>query len=398
MLSGATPARRAAFLTAAYYGAMFAAFGAHLPYWPVWLESWGLDEADIGYFLGAATVARVAGTTLLPALADALAIRRWMIAGTCMATSVLILLHLGAADRSSLLALTLLTAIAMAPSAPLGEALGQRAAGRFGFAYAPVRAVGSITFLAATLGVGWGLERLGADLVVWTIAAFFLVTGVFGLLHPGGGAAAEVQDRAGRRDALRLLATPVFALFAVTAALGQASHAVYYAYSVLDWQADGISTTVIGALWAFGVVAETVLLLGPGRRIMVHIRPAHALGLAGLAGIIRWALMAQSPGLEWLWPLQALHAGTFAIGHLGAMAFVAAAIPDRLNATAQGLKAGIVGGSLHALALVGAAMVVGWIDIAAAYWLAAGMSGASLAGALVLLFLWRGGHILRGSA
>ena len=58
-----TPRTQAALLTAAYYGVMFAALGAHLPYWPVWLEHWGLTTAEIGWYLGAATVARIAGST-----------------------------------------------------------------------------------------------------------------------------------------------------------------------------------------------------------------------------------------------------------------------------------------------------------------------------------------------
>ena len=49
-----TPRTQAALLTAAYYGVMFAALGAHLPYWPVWLEHWGLTTAEIGWYLGAA--------------------------------------------------------------------------------------------------------------------------------------------------------------------------------------------------------------------------------------------------------------------------------------------------------------------------------------------------------
>ena len=39
---------------ALFYGAYFAAVGIHLPFWPVWLESRGLDAVAIGYVLAAA--------------------------------------------------------------------------------------------------------------------------------------------------------------------------------------------------------------------------------------------------------------------------------------------------------------------------------------------------------
>ena len=63
-------ARREGLLTSAWYGALFFAFGAHLPYWPVWLADWGLTQAEIGSYLGLGLVLRVIGATALPALAD----------------------------------------------------------------------------------------------------------------------------------------------------------------------------------------------------------------------------------------------------------------------------------------------------------------------------------------
>ena len=85
---------RAAALTAAYYAVIFAALGAYLPYWPVWMEAWGLDRADIGFFLGAATVTKIMGSTLIPALADRLAIRRLIISAMAGATAIVFLVHL----------------------------------------------------------------------------------------------------------------------------------------------------------------------------------------------------------------------------------------------------------------------------------------------------------------
>ncbi len=63
--------RREGLLTSAWYGALFFAFGAYLPYWPVWLAEWGLSQAEIGTYLGLVLGLRVAGSTLLRALAAA---------------------------------------------------------------------------------------------------------------------------------------------------------------------------------------------------------------------------------------------------------------------------------------------------------------------------------------
>ena len=95
-----------------------------------------------------------------------------------------------------------------------------------------------------------------------------------------------------------------------------------------------------------------------------------------------------------LWPVQALHGLTFGLGHLGAMAFIAAAIPPRLQASAQGLYAGGMGGLAIALATLAAGGISAAYGAASAYWLAAAMSGAALIAALRLGRIWDGGRIV----
>ncbi len=384
---------RAAWLTAAYFAALFAAFGAQLPYWPVWLQAWGLSEAQVGWYLGAAMIARIIGTSLLPALADRYAVRRALITVTAAMAALAHLAHLWIDTPALLMAATLVAAVVMAPAAPLGDALALTASGRHGFAYAPVRAAGSAAFLAANVGIGLLIGRLGPDLALWVVVAGFTLVALLGAVHPGGGAPADRDRRTTAPEMLRLLGTPVFLIFALAASMGQASHAVYYAYSVLDWRAQGIADGTIGWLWAFGVLVETVLFLTVGRRWIVALGPVGALSLAAIAGTLRWAAMALTPGLALLWPLQALHGLTFAIGYLGAMAFLAAALPDRLIATANGLKSGLLGGGLNAAVLFLAGALVAVEGIATAYWLAMFASAISLGLTVVLGRQWRGGPL-----
>ena len=391
-----TTGQRAAWLSAAYYFATFAALGAHLPYWPVWLETWGLSSGEVGFYLGAATVARILGTTLLPMLGDLYGIRRLLIVVTALATVLVHLAHLVVETEGVLMGLTLVAAVVMAPATPMGEALGLRAAERFGFQYAPVRAAGSIGFIAANVGVGAVMGSLGPNAALWTVVAGFTGVAILGALHPGGGAAPGADaDRVRLAETPLLLGLPVFLVFALASAFHQASHMVYYIYSVLDWRAQGISDAVIGWLWAVGVIAEVVLMLGPGRHWVARIGPSHALALAAMAGLIRWVALTASPEQIWLWPLQALHALSFGLGHLAAMAFLAAAIPGRLLGTAHGVKSGILGGGLNALVLFIAGWVVASADIATAYWLAAGLSALAIGLALALNRIWDGGRVVR---
>jgi len=390
-------AGRQGLLTCAWYGALFFAFGAHLPYWPVWLAEWGLSEAEIGTYLGLALVFRVVGSTVLPALADRFAARRAVISVAALAAAMIFFLHLYIDTRPVLLVATLATAFATAPLIPLGEALGVRSAAMHGFAYAHARAAGSLAFLVMSVGLGALIARMGPGVVLWAVALNFIALAALGVVHPGGGAPpAAGLDRSKLREAVGLLAHPVFLTFAVAASIGQASHAVFYVYGTLSWVGQGIDPGVIGLLWATGVVAEIGLMVGPGRRLVGWIGPAGALTLAGAVGVMRWGLMSFEPPLALLWPIQCLHAVTFGLGHLGAMAFVAAAIPPRLQASAQGLYGGGIGGLAIALATLAAGGINAAFGAASAYWLAAAMSGVGLVAALRLWRIWDGRLIVSG--
>jgi PPP family 3-phenylpropionic acid transporter len=235
----------------------------------------------------------------------------------------------------------------------------------------------------------------GSGVVLWAIAANLAFGAVFGAIHPGGGAPPGAGlDQSRFREALRLSAHPVFLAFALAISVAQASHSIFYIYGTLIWTSQGIGAGTIGLLWGFGVFSEILLMIGPGRWMVARIGPARSMAIAALAGLVRWSVMAFEPGLLVLWPLQSLHAVTYAFGHLGAIAFVAAAVPPRLQASAQGLYAGGIGGIAAAAVMLLGAQVSGGFGMAAAYWLAAAMSAVALAAAMWLARIWDGGRLV----
>jgi PPP family 3-phenylpropionic acid transporter len=167
----------------------------------------------------------------------------------------------------------------------------------------------------------------------------------------------------------------------------QASHAVYYGFSAIAWQADGLGGGTIGALWALGVAAEIALFAVSGR---LALSPT-ALLVGGAAGaVIRWAAMALDPPHALLPFLQCLHALSFGATHLGALAFIARAAPVEIGATAQGYLAvaqGLV--MAAAMGLSGALYVHGNATAYGAMALAAALGG--------LCALFGGGPWRRGA-
>ncbi|HEU0222291.1 MAG TPA: MFS transporter [Paracoccaceae bacterium] len=382
---------RAGALTAGYFATVFLAIGAHLPFWPVWLAEWGLSGAEIGAYSAAAVAARILTGLCIPMLAEWIDQRRLTLAILALITALLMLAHLEVADRTLLLLLTIGVSVSISGVLPLADALGNAAAVNGGFGYARARAFGSFAFVFANLALGALVMRFGVDAALWWIVAAMLGSVPLALHHPGGG-------KAGRANRLRwemvraLAADRVFLVFAVTVAALQASHGIFFALGSVHWRELGIGEGTIGLLWAGAVMAETVLMLVAGPWLVARLGPVGALALAGGAGVLRWGLMGFDPAVWALWPLQGLHALTFAAGHIGMMAFFQAAVPVQLWATGIGFVVQLLGNSVMA-----AVMAVGGAAYpefgGATYGVAALLAAAGLGLAAVLARLWDGGPI-----
>ncbi len=382
---------RAAMWTAAFYAAMFAALGAHLPFWPLWLEDWGLTPAEVGLYSSIGVAIRVVAGFAIPVLADMLDSRR-RVMSLLSASGILIFAAHAVIDQKSVLLLaTVAAGVVIAGLLPLGETLGSAAANRHGFAYAPVRAMGSVGFLITSFLVGFLIGRSSSDAALWYLVICLAITAVLAEVHPGGGALKGTKPPA-PGNILRLLLNPTFALFVLAASLLQSSHAVFYAYGSLHWRALGLSEPKIGMLWAFGVIVEIGLMLWLGRRVVERLGAVFVLALASGAALIRWGLMATDPSGLLLWALQATHALTFALGHLGAIAFIAAAVPDRLGGSAQGGYSGFAGGLLTAIAMGLAAFYYPEFG-GQTYLIAAAMAFVSLLLTAWLARKWDGGML-----
>ena len=368
-------------MTAGVYAGFFAALGAHLPFWPLWLADWGLDDAEVGALLGAALALRVAAGVMAPWLADVLGRRRTALAALGALGAAAFAAHALAETRATLYALTALGAVALAGAVPLGDALAVAAARRFGFRYAPVRSIGSAAFLAANLLCGALVARFGADAALWWIVAGLCAMTLCAARHPGGGR--DEGPRPGLTAALALLRGRTFLLAAGAGALAQASHAPLYAYGSLHWRAQGIDEATIGALWAFGVAVEVALMLWLGAWLIERLRPSGAFALAAAVALARWSAMAFDPSAGWLWVWQASHALTFAPAHLAMVGWIAARVPAGVSASAQGLMGAGVGGVAMAGATFAAAAVYPLLG-GGVYWLGAAMAAAALACALAL--------------
>lgn len=350
---------------AAFYAAAFLVLGVQLPFWPVWLAGHGLDPQQIAGVFAAAIWAKVVATPAIGALADRIGRRRAvMTALACVAClAYAALWPMG--GLWPLLALNLLGGVAQSALLPLGDAVTLTAVRERGLDYGRVRVWGSLSFVLASVGGGMALAMMPATaggpdnrVLVLVIAASLVLVGAC-LIIP--------SDTVGRRRAddstsaapsrwraiHRLLSNPRFWLLVVSASALQASHQLYYGFGTLYWRGLGISDSVIGVLWAEGVVAE-IVLFWYGAPIVARLGPLGLLALGGIGGIVRWSLMGLVPGLAAAAVLQLLHALTFGASHLGAMYMLARSVPPAAAASAQSLYSALSAGLGSGLVMLAA--------------------------------------------
>ena len=310
--------------------------------------------------------------------------RRPMLALSLIAAGAFVL-FLGAEGFWAILGVTLLVQGASPPVMPLGETLSMLAAKRYGVDYSRVRLWGSLTFIAAAVGAGWAVARWGIDVLFWLGLGAFALTAVACWLLPD---LRPERATGARQSPLEILRDGRFLLFVAACACVQGSHGVYYGFATLDWKASGLSETLIGWLWAEGVIAE-ILLFMVGGVVVARIGPVGMLVLAGLGGVLRWIVTAFTVDVWALLIVQALHALTFGAAHLGAIYFIARTAPPALSATAQAVYAAIVAGLVMGLSIqVSGAIYAAQGRLAYLAMALMCLCGAGLAGVL----LWRYGE------
>jgi PPP family 3-phenylpropionic acid transporter len=327
---------------AVLYAALFLTLGIQIPFLPAWLAAKGLDLRMIGIVLALPMVVRVVAIPIAAQVAD----RRDALRAVIVVGATAAVFGYGAlALAEGVIAILLAFAVASVASTPvilLTDAYAVRGLPLRGRTYGTVRLWGSAAFVVASFAAGFLFDLIAAGDLIWLIVgAVALTAAAAWLLAPLGDEGRRASTVAPPSPA-QLLRTPAFLAVCAAASLVQASHAVYYGFATIAWQAKGLDGVAIGALWSLGVLAE-IALFATSARLPAAITPTLLLVMGAGGALIRWSAMACDPPAVVLPLLQCLHGLSFGATHLGTLGFVARAAPPGLAATAQGYLAVAIG-------------------------------------------------------
>jgi MFS transporter, PPP family, 3-phenylpropionic acid transporter len=374
-----------------FYAAVFSVVGVQLPLWPLFLSDKGLAAAEIGQLLGASYLIKILSNPLVGHMVDRRGDRRRPLLVLAAISLAATLLFGPLQGFLPLLLVTLIGSAAFTAMMPLGDSMTMVGSISHRLDYGRIRLWGSLSFIGVSGLAGLTLVEAPHMAILWASLVGLAFTVVAVALLPDIRSEAPARRPPPIRS---LLASPAFLLFLGAASLTQSAHMIYYGFATLHWRAAGLSGGVIGGLWAEGVIAE-VVLFAFGARLVGRFGPAWLMAAAGLAGMVRWTVLAGTTDPLALASVQFLHAFTFGANHLGAMHFINRAAPASLSARAQSLYSAVTAGVAPGIAMLAA----GWLYQALAGRAFLVMSAAS-AGALILSLLlarkWSGTRLTAG--
>jgi PPP family 3-phenylpropionic acid transporter len=344
---------------ALFYSAIFIVLGVSLPYFPLWLKWQSLTPFEIGLVTSVPLFIRIVATPMIGFAADrARSVRQIVvIAGAVGLLSSALLM--AASGFWVILALFTVFQVSSMAMMPLAEVAAMQGVREKGLDYGRMRLWGSVAFIAANVGGGLLIAAHGNGTIMPILVGGSVLALIAGWFLPDRKAApAQAARRLNWNEISTTLAHRGLLLVMLAGGIIQASHAVYYAFSAIHWQSQGIDGRWFGILWGVGVVAE-VLLFAYAGRLLARIGAITMIGIGAAGAIVRWSLMAIDPSFGVLLVLQLFHGLTFGATHLGTVHAIQERVGADRAASAQALHSALSSGVLMGVTTMLAGAVYG---------------------------------------
>lgn len=363
-----------------FYLFYFAALGALVPYWSLYLKHQGFSSLEIGELMAVLMATKIIAPNIWGWIADHTARRM----GIVRLGSLLAVVAFGGVffvqGYWPLALVMFLFSFFWNAALPQFEATTLSHLGRDAHLYGNIRLWGSIGFIATVSGLGVLLDSRGPEVVPPVLLVVFAGIWLASLTVPERGPAHDEGESPGLR---RILARPEVVALIVVCFLMQASHGPYYTFYTIYMEGIGYSRGLIGQLWALGVVAEIGVFLWMPR--LVSGWGLRALLLLALAlTTLRWVLIGALPeSLPVMLFAQTLHAASFGVYHAVAIALFHAYFTGRSQGRGQALYSSMSFGAGGAFGSYYSGLIWDTGGALSAYLVAAGLS------ALGLVIAWR---------
>jgi len=364
-----------------FYFFFFASIGVLVPYWSLYLKSLGFGPAEIGELMAVIMATKIVAPNIWGWIADHTGRRVQII----RLTTLLALIAFAGVFLGQgywwIAAVMCLFSFFWNAALPQFEATTMSMLGDQSHRYSRIRLWGSVGFIVAVVALGPVLDAVGTSVIPVAILLTLIGLVVSAWLVPLENAR-PLERVAG--SIWQVLSQPQVIIVLLVCFLLQASHGPYYTFYTIYMEEAGYSRSLIGQLWALGVVAEIGVFLVMHRLLPRYGAKALLLLSLGLTSL-RWLLTAWFvDSLAVMVFSQLLHAASFGIYHAVAIYLIHKMFVGRHQGRGQALYSSLSFGAGGAVGSLMSGYL--WSGIGAT----ATFQAAALMSALAFLLAWRG--------
>lgn len=333
---------------AGFYFFYYAFVGMFSPYWSLYLQSLQFDAIEIAILMSLHPLMRMVAPNVWGWLADHTGKRREVVV---MAAGLSALFYLGVFATTSfwgLFLVLLLMSFFWSASMPLVEATTLTWLGNNTAHYGRLRSWGSIGFILSVVGLGYAFDYIAIAWLLWAGLVCEVGILIFARQIPPTAVLAHHTDH---QPIKQIVMQPrVLALFGACFLMAVA-HGPYYTFFSIYLVGHGYAKSVVGGLWALGVICEIgVFFVMPA--LVRHFGFARILFISFGAAVLRFLLIGWAVDvIVLLLFAQALHALTFGAYHAASIGLVHEFFQGRHQSRGQALfgsltygAGGILGG------------------------------------------------------
>ncbi|MEN8213138.1 MAG: MFS transporter [Pseudomonadota bacterium] len=333
-----------------FYFFYFAALGALIPFWALYLKSLGFSALQIGELMAILTATKIVAPYLWGWLGDSMGRRTRLVRGGALLSLCTFLLVFWLTDYAGLALAMALFSFFWNAVLPQIEVITLRFLGSDTPQYSRIRVWGSVGFMLVVVVLGFMVDRWGVRVILPVLALLYAGIWLSTLMIPEEPREAVAESAAPLSG---ILLQPAILSFFIVCLLMQFSHGAYYTFFSIHLEAGGYTKGVIGQLWALGVAAEVTVYIFAMHKLLQAFTSRSLLLWCLLLAALRWILIALfSDYLLVLIVAQLLHAATFGAFHAAAIDFVHHNFPRHLQGRGQALYSSVsfgVGGTLGSL-------------------------------------------------
>ena len=235
----------------------FAALGAFLPFWPLYLNYKNFTAYEIGIITGVMIGTKIIAPNVWGWIADKTGLRHRVIQFGTLSCFIIFTFASLIESFFNMVALIFFFSFFWNASLPQFEAVTMSTLGSSYNKYSQIRLWGSLGFILSVLSLSVLTNYFGINIVPFCILFFLFFTFLTTLFIRN----TSIDEKNHNNSLLSIVFKPAVIGILLSCFLMQLSHGPFYAFFAIYLSEYSYSTNLIGIIWSLGVIVEILIFM-----------------------------------------------------------------------------------------------------------------------------------------